>query len=330
MPVNKNALLRYRIIDGCLTNPMRKYPTMEFIIKKIEEQLGSAISTSMFSKDLSQMKSTYNAPIEFHRLNKGYYYSEPDFSIKEFPLTHDEIDALDYSTALLHQFKGTRIFHHFESAINKVIEGYRISAILGKSENQILQVEEPVRAENSKWLEQILKAIVEKKCLKIAYQAFGREEKIHDLSPYLLKEYHNRWYVTGYSERAQKIAVFALDRINDLEFSGNNFVNDLDFAADDFFKYSLGITQLHNATAEKIVLSFTPQQAFYILSQPLHHSQKILLESDEEVQIQLEVYVTAELKMTILSFGAEVKVLEPECLRNEIKESIEKMKNLYS
>ena len=153
MPVNKSAFIRYRIIDGCLTNPMRRYPSMEDILEKIESQLGVGISPSMFSKDIQQMKQLFNAPIKFDRTRNGYCYTERIFSIREFPLTHDEIKALDYSTALLHQLKGTRMFQHFENAINKVIEGYRLSHIIGKSENQILQVEEPLRADSSRWLE---------------------------------------------------------------------------------------------------------------------------------------------------------------------------------
>jgi predicted DNA-binding transcriptional regulator YafY len=80
-----------------------------------------------------------------------------------------------------------------------VIEGYRISKIIGKSESEILQVEEPVKAGGSEWLEMILKAIVEKHALQMKYHGFGKEEKTYSLSPYLLKEYRNRWYVVGFS-----------------------------------------------------------------------------------------------------------------------------------
>ena len=194
MPANKSALLRYRIIDSCLTNTLRKYPTMDFIIGKIEEQIGKSLSDSMFTKDIQNMRTIYGAPIKFDRYHKGYYYTEPDFSIKEFPLTHDEIEALDFSTALFQQLKNTRMFEQFENAINKVILGYRISKIIGKSEKQILQVEEPVKTEGNEWLEIILKAIIEKNCLKITYQAFGKDKKDHEFSSYLLKEYRNRWY----------------------------------------------------------------------------------------------------------------------------------------
>lgn len=330
MPVNKSAFIRYRIIDGCLTNPMRRYPSMEDILEKIESQLGVGISPSMFSKDIQQMKQLFNAPIKFDRTRNGYCYTEKDFSIREFPLTHDEIKALDYSTALLHQLKGTRMFQHFENAINKVIEGYRLSHIIGKSENQILQVEEPLRTDSSRWLEKILTAIVERSSLQIAYQGFGRQEKVHIMSPYLLKEYRNRWYLIGYSSRAKNILVMALDRINSVDQSREKYVDSKNFSPSDFFQYSVGITQVHGTKPEHVVLSFSPAQAAYILSQPLHQSQTVIKQTPNEVEISLHVYDTPELRMTILSYGPEVQVLKPAGLRKEIIKLIGEMGKLYT
>ena len=330
MPANKSALLRYHIIDSCLTNTLKKYPTMDYIIKKIEEQIGTSLSNSMFTKDIQNMRTVYGAPIKFNRSDKGYYYTEPGFSIKKFPLTRDEIEALDFSTALFQQLKNTRMFDQFENAINKVIEGYRISKIMGKSEKQILQVEEPIKTEGNEWLEIILKAIVEKNCLKITYQAFGKDKKDHEFSSYLLKEYRNRWYAIGYSKRAANILVLALDRITNVESCKGRYVADDKFIPADFFKYSFGITQVHSAKPQTIILSFNVDQAAYIISQPLHPSQKVLLQNEHEVQIQLKVYITQELKMAILSYGQEVKVLQPKTLKAELKKVIEKMIINYS
>ena len=97
-----------------------------------------------------------------------------------------------------------------------------------------------------------------------------------------------------------------------------------------FFKYSFGITQVHNANPQTIILSFNVDQAAYIISQPLHPSQKVLLQNEHEVQIQLEVYITQELKMAILSYGQEVRVLKPKTLKVELKKVIEKMNINYS
>lgn len=329
MPANKSALLRYRIIDACLTNHLRKYPSMEYIIRKIEEQLGTTLSNSMFTKDIENMRKIYSAPIQYDRFQKGYCYTEPDFSIASFPLSHDEIEALDFSTALLQQLKGTPMFHHFETAINKVIDGYRISKILGKSETQLLQVEEPVKAEGSHWLEPILKGITENKCLAILYHGYGRAEKEHVFSPYLLKEYRNRWYAVGYSYTANNILILALDRIEGVKNSTAKYVADHDFSPADFFKYSFGITQLNHGKAETVELLFKPLQAPYILSQPLHHSQQIISNDKAGLRIRLKVYITQELIMCILSYAANVKVLAPKKLSKQINQQIAEMGTLY-
>lgn len=329
MPVNKSALLRYRIIDACLTNTRHRYPTTDYIIKKIGEQLDSSLSTSMFNKDIQQMKNVYNAPIKYDRTHSGYCYTEPDFSIKEFPLTHDEIEALDFSTALLQLVKGTKMFQQFENAINKVIDGYRISKIIGKSENQILQIEEPLTSPGNEWLEVILKSILQKESLKITYKGYGRQEKEHEFSGYLLKEYRNRWYAVGFSDKSKKVLVFALDRIKAIAAGAGKYVPGDDFIPANFFNYSLGITQIHDVKPQRVVLLFSPQQADYLLSQPLHHSQNIIEQTNKAIKIELTVYLTHELKMMILSYGENVKVLEPSALQGEIKTCIKNMAQLY-
>lgn len=329
MPVNKNALLRYRVIDGCLANNMHPFPTVSHILEKIQDQTGMEISESMFNKDIAVLKREFGAPIKFDRQRGGYFYSEENYSFNEFPLTNEEVEALDFSTALLQQLKGTRMFRHFENAINKLIEGYRISKILGKDEASILQTELPVDNSHNRWLEPIIGSILQKKTMALQYQPFGKDGREHILSPYLLKEYRNRWYVIGYSEQAENILVFALDRIKEIGEAASTFRSDESFIGAKFFEYSLGITQVHDQEPEDIELAFQPLQAEYIRSQPLHQSQHIISENDKEVLIQLKLFITQELVMAILSYGAAVRVLKPESLKNRIKEEVKALGKIY-
>ena len=329
MPKNKSALLRYRIIDGCLTNSMHPYPSLDAIQKKVEQQLDKSISSSMINKDFAAMKEIYGAPIVYNKSRGGYYYSDPKFSIQEFPLTEEEREALDFSTALLQQIRGTRLFQQFENAINKVIEGYRISKIAGIEQRQFLQVEEPVRPQDSPYLEQLLQSIIHQQPLAITYQGYGREPKLHQFSAHLLKEYRNCWYVVGYSDRGKNLLMFALDRIKDITNSDSDYIKVEGFDPDEFFKYSFGITQIHEAKPEKVVLQFTAYQAPFVLNQPLHHSQKVLKQNDDVVEIEYHVYITTELIMTILSYGKEVKVFQPQTLKDKIKATVQEMAAQY-
>lgn len=329
MPKNKSALLRYRIIDGCLTNSMHPYPSLDAIQKKVEQQLDKSISSSMINKDFAAMKEIYGAPIVYNKTRGGYYYSDPKFSIQEFPLTEEEREALDFSTALLQQIRGTRLFQQFENAINKVIEGYRISKIAGIKQRQFLQVEEPVRPQDSPYLEQLLQSIIHQQPLAITYQGYGREPKLHQFSAHLLKEYRNCWYVVGYSDRGKNLLMFALDRIKEISNSNSEYIKVEGFDPDEFFKYSFGITQIHEAKPEKVVLQFTAYQAPFVLNQPLHHSQKVLKQNNDVVEIEYHVYITTELIMTILSYGKEVKVLQPKSLKDRIKATVQEMAAQY-
>ena len=97
----------------------------------------------------------------------------------------------------------------------------------------------------------------------------------------------------------------------------------------EFFKYSFGITQIHEAKPEKVVLQFTAYQAPFVLNQPLHHSQKVLKQNEDVVEIEYHVYITTELIMTILSYGKEVKVLQPQTLKDKIKATVQEMAAQY-
>jgi proteasome accessory factor B len=102
------------------------------------------------------------------------------------------------------------------------------------------------------------------------------------------------------------------------------------FDPDEFFKYSFGITQIHEAKPEKVVLQFTAYQAPFVLNQPLHHSQKLLKQNDDFVEIEYHVYITTELIMTILSYGKEVKVIQPQTLKDRIKATVQEMAAQYA
>ena len=85
-----------------------------------------------------------------------------------------------------------------------------------------------------------------------------------------------------------------LDRIQRIESSNEKYVSNDTFSPEEFFKYAFGITQVHDAVAESVELRFTPEQAQYIISQPLHHSQVIISNDELGLTIQMQVYLTRQ------------------------------------
>ena len=328
MASNKHALLRYRIIDKRLRNKYKPYPTIDDLMAACEEALygsdmGDAISKSTIEKDLRAMREddelAYHAPIKFSKREKGYFYEDPAYSIDDIPLNDDDLSAIQFAARTLYQFRDNDMFKQFRFAIDKIFNRMNISSeVKDEAIVNYVQFDQMETASGSEYLPTILSAIKEKLKLFIHYKAFGKDKASENLvHPYLLKEYKHRWYLICYHEAKGKIITYGLDRVVKLESKKEVYKALKDFDPSLFFKYSFGITQIDEEPIE-VELEFKGTQAEYIKSQPLHSSQKITKESP--VVVKLKVTLTHELVEQILSYGANVKVIKPEKLKQLIIE----------
>ena len=319
MPANKYALLRYRIIDDCLTNKARKFPTKEDMQYACEQALygssGERISISTIEKDMWAMKNEgelgYYAPIAYSKLEKGYFYEDPEYTIKEISLSEEDKEAIRFAANTLFQFKDLAIFDQFGSAIQKIMDRLSISPeIQDDAIDRFVQFENTPLAKGTELLPLLLQAITENREVRFRYVSFLDEhETERQLHPYLLKEYRNRWYIIGKDIEGKKVKTFGLDRISDLSIRDNYFTVDKGFDPEALFKYSFGITA--GGKPEKVVLKFAPQEGRYVKAQPLHPTQKIIKDNAQGLTVELKVIRSYELKATIRSFGDKVEVLEP-------------------
>lgn len=173
---------------------------------------------------------------------------------------------------------------------------------------------------------QLLLAVIEQQEIRFSHQNYwGGGENTLIIQPHLLKQYQNRWYVFGCFPNGE-FRSFGLDRMRELTLTGKKFKpkkKDPKRAFDDIVGLVYSISEL-----ETVVLSYIPEQAKYIKSQPVHASQEIIIDNDQELRIQLRVRPNYELEEQILKQGERVTVLEPEWLcdiiRNRILKAVEK------
>jgi predicted DNA-binding transcriptional regulator YafY len=338
MPANKYALLRYRIIDRCLTNKGKLYPSREDLRQACEEALfgsgSDAISLSTIDKDIWAMKNEselgYFAPIKYSKAEGGYFYEEDGYTIAELSLGDDDLEAIRFAAATLDQFRDVPIFKQYESAIEKIINRVNISTNpADKTLDQFVQFEKSTVSLGNEYLGPLLDHIRSRKGVRIQYRKFQDDKvKEYELHPYLLKEYHNRWYLVAMDTDHSKIRTFGLERIAHLETGDKKFTPDKNFNADLFFKYSIGITERADKPQD-IVLSFDPVPGKFLVTQPIHPSQFIVSENKNNMVIGLKVLVTPELTSFILGYGAQVKVLKPASLRQEIKKQLSEAIGFY-
>ena len=334
MPLNKEALIRYRVINRCLVD--FRYVSKERLIRACEEALDIApLGERTIDQDLHDMREDarigFFAPIKYSREKNGYYYEDPDFSIDKIPINEEELEALSFASTMLEQYKNIDIFTTFTGAVQKIVDAVNIRRLMKtESSYPFIEFESVPEMKGSEYLEDIIDAIQDNYVLDVRHKRFNSEEAyLHKVHPYLLKEYRNRWYLIGLNDDLQQIRTYGLDRI--LEITPNKSIEfkDAGFDPADYFKSTIGIIAPETEPQE-VILKFSKYQGQYVITQPIHESQEIIEETDEHVTISLQVIPTYELVSMILGWGAEVKVLEPKSLKERIKVIIIKTGNLYS
>lgn len=338
MPANKYALLRFRIIDRCLTNKGRPYPTREDLRQACEDALygsgGEAISLSTIDKDIYAMKNEnelgYYAPIVFSRQYGGYYYEDPDYSIAEFSLGDEDLQAIRFATATLEQFKEVPIFKQYENAIEKIINRVKISPNPNDASlAQFIQFEKSTVSRGNEFLGPLLDYIRNKKSIHLLYRKFTDDQiKEYELHPFLLKEYTNRWYLIGKEVVSKRIRTFGLERIEQIEVGTKTFEVDKSFDPDLFFKHSIGITEIAEKP-QRIALRCNVVTGRFLKTQPIHSSQVVIKENEAEIQLELKVLITQELINFILSYGSSISVIQPTSLKREIVQELENALQKY-
>jgi predicted DNA-binding transcriptional regulator YafY len=336
MPHIKNALIRYRIIDRCIRNKYKSYPSKQELREACEENLfgtnyGEHICDSTIEKDLFNMRMDHDAPIKYSKKHNGYYYEDPSYSINDIPLTEDDLESIQFAVNTLQQFREVDMFKQFGQAIDKIVDRVAIESKQSlNSENPIVQFETAYSSGGNEFLPPLYEAIISKNKVIFNYKSFKSTDfKERIVSPLLLKEYRNRWYLISFDESKNDIITFALERMLNLESIKENSTIPSSFNPKEYFEYSTGITA-YKGEPELIEIKADSISAKYILSQPFHHSQKLISEYNEYSIFQLKVFISEELIRSFLSFGGEIEVLSPANLRSVIKQRSSELFQKYN
>ena len=322
MSQTKEANIRYRIIDRMLVN--RKEATLRDLQLEIEDSLGKSVSDRTIKRDIEAMRYdselNFNAPIEYDRRDRVYFYRVKGYSINKLPLAEEEMNALFFARGILEQFSKSDILAGVEGAVQKIADHLRIREKTTPSElSDYVDFENVPGMAGSGYLGPLLNYIRQKRVVLLTYKAFySAKATPHVFHPYLLKEYHNRWYVFGYEEYWDALRIYGLDRITEIKPEPGKTFKQPSVSPKEYFRNIIGVTRFEDTEPEKIRLKFSKQQAPYVLSQPIHESQLVEETTGDYTIISLNVHTSPELEILLLGWGSEVEVLEPEQLRKNI------------
>ena len=335
MPVNKNALLRYRILDRCFSDRHHYYDIEELVDKVNEafiDMYGKTVSLRQIRADISYMKDrvSYDAPIEAipYDGKKCYYrYSDPDFSIFNSDLSNEEVMKLRSTIEMLGRFRGGPSNAWLEEVISNL--EYRFGVKTNKE--NVVAFEQNELLKGLEFLGELIDSALNHQPLNILYRTFSGAERSSIIHPYHVKQFNNRWFLIGLlqGEHGNILTNKALDRIVKFSRANVDFIPNKDIDFNEFFKDVVGVTiPEDHPEVENVVLKFDAVRFPYVINKPIHHSQIVL--DEKEHTIQLAVRPNKELEARIFSYGNQVEVLEPSWLREQIFEKFKQIVEIYS
>lgn len=326
MPVNKNAYLRYQILDQCFSNKHRKF-SFDDLVDFVSDKLGYNISPRQIREDIANLRiGPYYAPIKATRFDGKkcfYHYTDSDFSIFKNELSTEELTKLRSTIEMLNRYRGIPANAWLEEVISNLEYRFGVKA---NSEN-LISFEQNDMLKGLEHLSGLIDATINHQTIELSYQSYGRGKRQLIIYPYYIKQYNGRWFLFGFNDAKNRIESYALDRIEAYNLSDKPFVKNESVDFSTFFNDVIGVSVPYDDTlTEEVVLRFSERRFPYVVTKPLHSSQKIC---EEPNTISINVKPNRELSQQIFSFIPDVEVLSPDWLRKEIKEKIEENLQKY-
>jgi predicted DNA-binding transcriptional regulator YafY len=314
----KNPKLRYKTLDKCFRNTAKKY-FIEDLVDECNKALQTfgreyiSVSKRQVWDDIKFMKSNEGWQIELEQFKLGkrtyYRYIDPSFSIEKMPLTEVDFNQLKSAMQILACFEGMPQFDWLDEMTARIQyllpDKDRRKPFISFDNNQYLHGVE--------YLGRLFNAISYKQVLRVSYQDFKShfpyEVIIH---PYFLKEYNNRWFLFGLNpDKGKSDWTLALDRIKNIDEISNENYKESEVQWNEYFQNIIGVTKPLNLLESQVILHFYGPICKYVLSKPLHGSQKTKFLQSEILEVRLELIMNYELEQVILSFGDKVQVISP-------------------
>lgn len=328
MPVDKQVLLRYQVLNKCFRNRYREY-TIDDLVDVCNAALVKAdkpeVSKRTIQNDITTLETEYGIRLN-ENLKRGrqrlYRYYDTDYSLPLFRINDKDRNKIDAAIYVLKDFEGEPLYDWARMLLMQIEGG-----LLDEDSSPVVSFQTNPDLKGISHFSELLKAIITKRVLKLRYTPYGKNTITEKIYPYHLKQFNDRWYLIAKAVGYTTYAHYALDRIDDFEEISLPY-KEADISFEDYFDDVIGVT-VPEGDAEDIIIKVDNIRFNYIKTKPLHLSQHIIEENADYAIISINVKINKELDSLILSFGDHMEILAPEDYRHHIIEKIQSMNSKY-
>jgi predicted DNA-binding transcriptional regulator YafY len=287
------------------------------------------LSPKTAQRCIEAMRDRFGAPLVYHASRRGYYYADESFALPHFQVGQEEILAILLARSLLSSTSGgfiSRDIGRFSRKLMVEAGGLGLDAShIDRLFSAAWTGHAPVAADTFR---QIAHCLISSRRLRFAYRSPATDETtVRTVEPHHLQYYNASWVLTAHCLLRNQWRKFYLARMKRVRVTDDSFtplpVEEWRHRVEGAF----GIFQ--GCEAVEVVLRFTPFRSRWVKEQIWHPDQQMIPLDDGRLELRLPVADFREIKMKILQFGADVIVVAPEELRNEVAEEIRKMGEMY-
>jgi predicted DNA-binding transcriptional regulator YafY len=180
-------------------------------------------------------------------------------------------------------------------------------------------------------LEKLVLAWAEARKLHIWYRRDDQKISEYTFSPYFIEPYAigQTIYAIGFCDERNEMRTFKVAHIERAELTQQSYVIPNDFNAQTLFADAWGIWYTDKPPV-RVVLRFEAAMAQRVQETSWHRSQKITALPDGRLLWEAQIAEPREMVNWIRGWGAAVEVLEPQELREEMQEEIQRLYQRYS
>jgi len=289
------------------------------------------LSVKQAQRDIEFIRDRLSAPLSYNSAKKGYEYNSLGYELP--PIWFKEGELLSFCLAL--RLASTLPDQSMKSSLKALLEKFLDYCFPG-SPAGLREIGERVSVKNIQYYKideavfhRVLAAVFAHEPISISYfSPHSRKKTIRTIVPMHLMCYMGSWHLIAYCHLRKELRDFVLSRISSI--SPPVEAEDPPKNIPDIKKYirrNFGL--MSGGTSEKVVLRFTPQVSGWVSEQIWHKAQIIEALPEGGINLKFPVADLREIRREVLKFGAEVEVIYPRELREDIKAEIKKMTKIY-
>jgi proteasome accessory factor C len=286
-------------------------------------------------RDLLDMRDTLGWPVHYDRARKGWHLTEKGFYLPLAFASKEDLQAIMVLGELVSQYGDTPLGESMQGAFTRLLDLIkgeecdleRVRAFA----RRVSFVGAPAKRFSHEIWKEIITALQTDERLEIEYRKGGSGQPAwRKFDPYGLIIRNREWFVHGYCHtRKCSLTLFVpyITRVRLLNEEYFDLPADFNLAA--YTNAGLMGLQAGSEPSRKVVLRFSQDSAGAAESAPFMADQTIEHEASGHLRVTFKTNALFQLRRELMRWAADVEVLEPEELRNEIKASIEEMRALY-